>query len=109
MRPQTKRITELADRFCQAVVDGGTAQLLTTQDLLAALPLAIARYIGIVTPGGDRHRQIAAAEALLRHLGRGLLSASYDRATIACLFEEGRASADGQQSHVELSGDIARS
>lgn len=89
--PQTERITEVAQRFCRAVVDGGTARLLTPQDLLAALSLAIARYISISMPGGDRHHQIAAAEALLRHLGRGLLSASYDRATIAGLFEESRA------------------
>ena len=92
VRPQTERITELVDRFCQAVADGGTARLLTPQDLHAALPLAIARYISITALGGDRHHQIAAAEALLRHLGCGLLSASYDRATIAGLFEKVRQS-----------------
>ena len=26
VRPQTERITKLADRFCQAVVEGGTAR-----------------------------------------------------------------------------------
>jgi hypothetical protein len=87
---QTERITEVAQRFCQAVVDGGMARLLTPQDLLAALSLAIARYISITMPDGDRRHQIAAAEALLRHLGRGLLSASYNRAAIAGLFEDGR-------------------
>ena len=86
--PPTERIAEVAQRFCRAVVDGGTARLLTPQDLLAALSLAITQYISITMPGGNRYHQIAAAEALLRHLGRGLLSASYDRATIACLFED---------------------
>jgi hypothetical protein len=94
-RSRTERVAELAHQFCKAVVDSETTRLLTPQDLLAALPLAVARYIGISMPGANRPRQVASAEALLRYLGRGLLSASYDHVAMAGLFE-GSASADGQ-------------
>jgi hypothetical protein len=47
--------------------------------MVMALPLAIAQYIAVTTPGGDRRRQLATAEAVLRQLGRSCLSASYDR------------------------------
>ncbi|MCI0366309.1 MAG: hypothetical protein L0219_20800 [Phycisphaerales bacterium] len=86
MRSETERITGLADRISQAMVEGGMTQLLTTRNMLAVLSLALVRYIRVATPSADRRYQTAAAEALLRHLGRGFLSISYDRATIAGLF-----------------------
>jgi hypothetical protein len=87
MGPQSERTAELAQSICRAVLDGGRAWLPGPQDWAAVLPLAILRLIGMVTAHEDCARQVAAAEALLRHVGRALLSASYDRAAISGLFQ----------------------
>lgn len=77
-----ERISGLAERICRAMLESERTEGLPTRDILTALPLAIARYLAITMQGADRRHQLAAAEATLRHLGRSLLSTSYDRAAI---------------------------
>jgi hypothetical protein len=83
MRPADERITWTVERICQVIWDWQSREPLPTSDMVMALPLAIAQYIAVTTPGGDRRRQLATAEAVLRQLGRSCLSASYDRARLS--------------------------
>ena len=83
MRFEDERITWTVERICQVIWDWQSREPLPTFDLVMALPLAIAQYIAATTPDGDPRRQLAAAEAVLRQLGRSCLSASYDRARLS--------------------------
>ena len=83
---ETERSAELAERICLAILEGQGAKRLSTRDLFGAVPLAIARYVSITAPFADRSHLFAAAEAIFRHLGRSLLSLSYDRARIDEMF-----------------------
>ena len=90
------RISGLADRVCRAMLDGGESRRPPMRDMLPALTLAIARCIAIAMRGDDRRHQLAVAEAMLRQLGRGLLSASYDRAALEGMFGRSVAAEDQQ-------------
>jgi hypothetical protein len=80
-----ERSAKLAERICLAILEShGTG--FSSRDVFGAVPLAIARYVSITAPSADRSQQFAAAEAIFRHLGRSLLSLSYDRARIDELF-----------------------
>ena len=83
MRLEDERITWTVERICQFISDWQSREPLSTCDMVMALPLAIAQYIAMTTPGGERRRQLATAEAVLRQLGRSCLSASYDRARLS--------------------------
>ena len=83
MRLEDERITWTVGRICQFISDWQSREPLPTGDLVMALPLAIAQYIAMTTPGGERRRQLATAEAVLRQLGRSCLSASYDRTRLS--------------------------
>ena len=83
MRLEDERITWTVERICQVIRDWQCREPLPTCDMVIALPLAIAQYIAVTTPGGDRRRQLATAEAVLRQLGRSCLSASYDRTRLS--------------------------
>jgi hypothetical protein len=83
IRLEDERITWTVERICQVIWDWQSREPLPTCDMVMALPLAIAQYIAVTTPGGDRRRQLAAAEAVLRQLGRSCLSASYDRTRLS--------------------------
>jgi hypothetical protein len=96
MRLEDERIAWTVERICQLILDWQSREPLTTSDMVMALPLAIAQYIAMTTPAVDRRRQLATAEAVLRHLGRTCLSASYDRARLSRIVE--RCAADPAQS-----------
>jgi hypothetical protein len=87
MRLEEERITWTVERICQVILDWQSREPLPTRDMVTALPLAIARYIAVTAPAGDRQRQLAMAEAVLRHLGRTCLSASYDRPRLSNIFD----------------------
>jgi hypothetical protein len=80
---EDERITWTVERICQVIWDWQSHEPLPTCDMVMALPLAIAQYIAMTTPGGDHRRQLATAEAVLRQLGRSCLSASYDRTRLS--------------------------
>jgi hypothetical protein len=82
----TERSAELAERICLAILESHGTDRFSSRDLFGAVPLAIARYVSITAPSTDCSHQFAAAEAIFRHLGRSLLSLSYDRARIDEMF-----------------------
>jgi hypothetical protein len=82
-----ERSSELAESIRLAILEVARRNRLSTRDVFGAVPLAIARFVSTTAHATDRSHQIAAAEAIFRHLGRGLLSLSYDRAMIAEMFE----------------------
>ena len=83
MRLEDERITWTVERICQVIWDWQSREPLQTCDMIMALPLAVAQYSAMTTPGSDRRRQLATAEAVLRQLGRSCLSASYDRVRLS--------------------------
>ena len=80
--PRAERNARLAERICRAIVESKAADGLSDRDVFATVPWAIARYIAITLRTADRRHQFAAVESIFRHLGRTLLSAGYDPATI---------------------------
>jgi hypothetical protein len=81
-RPRGERNARLAERICFAILAAKDADGLSDRDVFATVPWAIARYIAITFQAVDRELQFAAVESIFRHLGRSLLSAGYDPATI---------------------------
>ena len=90
MRLEDERITWTVDRICRVIWDWQSREPLPTCDMVTALPLAIAQYIAVTTPGSDRRRQLATVEAVLRQLGRSCLSASYDRARLSAVLSRSK-------------------
>jgi hypothetical protein len=80
-----ERSSRLAERLCLAILESKADDRLSNWDIFAAVPLAIARYIASTVQAGDRYHRVAAAEAIFRHLGRTLLSVSYDRAMLGSM------------------------
>ena len=89
------RSFELAESIRLAILEVIRRNRLSDRDIFGAVPLAIAGYVSTTAHATDRSHQIAAAEAIFRHLGRGLLSLSYDRAMITEILELTPASAPG--------------
>jgi len=81
-RPRGERNARLAERICFAILAAKDADGLSDRDVFATVPWAIARYVAITFQTVDRGLQFAAVESIFRHLGRSLLSAGYDPATI---------------------------
>jgi hypothetical protein len=81
-KPRAERNARLAERICFAILEAKAADGLSERDVFATVPWVIARYIAITLQAVDRGLQFAAVESIFRHLGRTLLSAGYDPATI---------------------------
>ena len=83
---EAERSAKLAERICLAILESHDTDRFLSRDVFGAVPLAIARYVSMTAPSADRSQQFAAAEAIFRHLGRSLLSLSYNRARIGEMF-----------------------
>ena len=95
------RSFELAESIRLAILEVTRRNRLSNRDIFGAVPLAIARYVSTADAANHSH-QIAATEAIFRHLGRGLLSLSYDRATITEILEQMPANAPGADDDFAL-------
>ena len=83
---ETERSAKLAERICLAILESHDTDRFSSREVFGAVPLAIARYVCTTMQSAERAHQIAAAEAIFRHLGRSLLSLSYNRARIGEMF-----------------------